>query len=455
MKARLGKVMNALGASLWFLPSLLALLGIVAAFGLIELDRRLEPASSGVAALLFQGGPEGARAVLSAIASSMMTVTGVTFSITVVSLTLAAQQYTPRVLRQFAADRGNQVVLGTFIATFIYSLLVLRVVRADDAGRFVPHLAVTGGVLLAVASLALLIYFIHHVAAMIQPSNIIRRIAQTTLELIDNLFPEPLGEGAPLEEVPDEKIPDGLGRGVPIPMGQTGYLQAVDEDALMKLAREEDLLIRLERRVGDYVIRGMLLATVWPHQQARPDLVDCVNGCFAFGRDRTMQQDPEYGVLQLSDIGVKALSPGINDPTTAMTSLDFLGALLHQFGGRRIPSPYRKDEDGTLRVIARGTDFERMADLAFSQIRHYGEQDAEVTLQLLRTLCAIAPAVRYHPDRREVLRRHLEEVRAGMERSIQSPAKRRQVEQQLGVTEEALSRSASISSEPCRAQWAA
>ena len=362
----------------------------------------------------------------------MMTVTGVTFSITVVALTLASQQYTPRVLRHFAADHGNQLVFGTFIGTFIYSLVVLRTVRADEAGRFVPHVAITGGVVLAVASLALLIYFIHHVAAMIQPSSIIERVSVATSKLIDHLFPEKLGTGATLAEAVTEGGPREPGQGIAVPSCTTGYLQAVDLQGLMRLAREEDLLIRMERAVGDYIPCGAVLATVfWAQRRPRADLPECLNGCFAFGRDRTMQQDPEYGVVQLSDIGVKALSPGINDPTTAMTCLDFLGALLLQLGQRHIPSRFRKDEEGDLRVIARGTDFARMADLAFCQIRHYGEGDAEVTLHLVRTLTRLGAVLGHGPGQQAVIKAHLEEIQAGMERGIRSSMKRRQIEQHL------------------------
>jgi uncharacterized membrane protein len=455
LKARLGKVLNALGASLWFVPSLLALAAAAVSLGLIEWDRRIEPQTLGIASLLFHGGPEGARAVLSALVSSMMTVTGVTFSVTVVALTLASQQYTPRLLRHFAADRVNQIVLGTFIGTFVYCLLVLRTVRSENAdgaaGPFVPQIAVTGGVVLAIASLALLIYFIHHVAAAIQPSNIISSLAQSTHELIDHLFPEQMGEEATVHEAREEGLPDSMGAGgLPIPAAETGYLQAVDVEALLRLAGEKSLLVRMERAIGDFVPRGATLATAWP-QPSRDnrqgdeqggehdrELARRINRCFAFGCDRTMQQDPEYGVIQLSDIAVKALSPGINDPTTALTCLDFLGTLLRHMAAREMPSPLRKDDQGRLRVITRGTDFGRMTDLALSSIRHYGESSAPVTLRLLETLREVAAVLPPGSDREEVLRCHLREIAAGAERGISSSAKRAQIEQALRRAEESV-----------------
>lgn len=368
----------------------------------------------------------------------MMTVTGVTFSVTVVALTLASQQYTPRLLRHFAADRVNQVVLGTFIATFVYCLLVLRTVRADEAGRFVPHIAVTGGLVLAVASLALLILFIHHTAASIQPSSIIGGIAEATHELIDHLFPQKLGMDATVAEAREETFPDKRAPGIVIPAREGGYLQAVDTEALMELAAQEDLLVRIERAVGDFLPRGAALASAWPRRSARPDLAQRLNRCFALGRDRTMQQDPEYGVIQLSDIAVKALSPGINDPTTAMTCLDYLAGVLRHLAERELPSPLRKDKQGGLRVITRGTDFERMADLSLSSIRHYGETSAAVTLRLLEVLGEVAAVLPAGSGRRQVLRSHLREIAAGAERGIKSEAKGAQIERLLRRLEETL-----------------
>ncbi len=428
MRARVEKIAAALGGSLWFLPAMLALCGIAAALLLVELDRHLEPEAMGLSGLLFGGGPDGARAVLSAVASSMMTVTGVTFSITVVALTLASQQYTPRVLGHFTADRGNQVVLGTFIATFVYCLLVLRTVRQDGAGLFVPHGAVTVGVLLALTSLAMLIYFIHHVAVMIQPSSIVERVAGSTEALIDRLFPE-RSPGAAV--APGGGDLEARGEGAVLPARCGGYVQTVDLDTLSEVAASGDVLIRVEAAVGEYVPRGGPLVTVWPPQRVYPDLGGRVDRCFVIGRDRTMQQDPEFGIIQLSDIAVKALSPGINDPTTAMTCLDFLGAVMERLGARETPPPLRTDRSGRLRVITRATDFGRMADLAFSQIRRYAEGDAEVTLRMARVLGRLARVTRSRPDRQAVVEAHLAELWAGMGRGLRSDLKRRQVEAEV------------------------
>jgi uncharacterized membrane protein len=205
----------------------------------------------------------------------------------------------------------------------------------------------------------------------------------------------------------------------------------VDQDGLMRVAEEENLRVRLEHLIGDFVYENDALATVWPAERVGPALIDRLNRRFALGRDRTLQQDPEYGVIQLSDIAVKALSPGINDPTTAVTCLDTLGSILRHLAGREIPSPYRRDSAGTIRVIAPGTDFERMTGLALRPIRHYGENDASVTLRLVQVLIDVAEVLPPGSDRRPVLRELLAEIDAGAERGLSSGAERARVRREI------------------------
>lgn len=413
MRAKLLKLQETLRSSLWFVPGLLVLGAIALAFGLISLDRRFEPDALGLSFLAFGGGPDGARGVLSAIATSMVTVAGVTYSITMVTLTLAAQQYTPRVLRSFTADRANQVVLGTFVATFVYCLLVLRTIRADGFGEFVPHYSVTAAVLLALVSLVLLIYFIHHTALSLQPTSIVATVAAGTHAVLDRLFPEPLGED--IDQAVETVSLDGVAA-TPVCAEQAGYLQSVDVEALLRAADREERVIRMERRIGDFVPGGALLATVIPELQA-DEAREQIRGCFITGRERTLREDPEFGVLQISDIALKALSPGINDPRTALTCIDYLGDLLRHLGSRRIPSAQRKGADGQLRVIALATDFERMVDLAFGQIRHYGRSDVEVLHGLLETIAGIGVRVT-DIGRRRVLSRHVELIQTTAEQCL-------------------------------------
>lgn len=415
MKTRLLQVTSWLQASFWFLPGLLVLVCAALALGLIAIDERVTADWITKLPWIFSGGADGARGLLSAIASSIVTVTGVTFSITVVALTLAAQQYTPRLLREFTADRGNQLVLGTFLGTFIYSLLVLRTIRAEQFGDFVPHLAVTGAVALAIWSVALLIFFIHHVTLSLRPNSILAAITEQAQGLIDHLFPERLGASGLEVDAPVAGDPGGPGERVRA--RKSGYVQTVDSQRLLRIAEEHQLLLRMDVGVGEFVAANGPLLTVWPASAIKTEIEARLCGCFGVGPERTVQQDLEFAVLQIVDIAVKALSPGINDPTTAKNCLDYLGALLQQLGCREIPSRFRRGADGALRVIARGPDFEGVTCLALDEIRHYAEGTPGVTLHLIRTLARIAQALP-QPERHRILRWQTDAVAESVEAAI-------------------------------------
>jgi uncharacterized membrane protein len=401
MSIRIQSILDELQSSLWFVPTLMVVFAIGLAVGLLQLDTALSPEEIGLEWLAFGGGASAARSILGTIGGSMVGVVGVLFSVTVVALTLAAQQYTPRVLREFTSDRSNQIVFGMFIGTFVYCLMVMRSVRGDGYGDFVPSFAVTGAMILAIVSLGSLIYFIHHVTVSIQVSYLIAQLARETHDSIDRLFPEPVGRDA--DEVVDansSSLEPCPGRQMLVRSPRSGYIQTLDHDALLKYAAERGVVVRLEQRIGEFVSQGMPLAVVWPVDGAGgnagcEDLADC----FAIGSVRTMHQDAEYGVRQILDIAVRALSPSMNDPTTAVTAIDYLGSILHHIGNRDIPSPFRKDNRGRLCVIARGANFETMANLAFNEIRQYAEGSVSVIIRVLQVAAKLASTIQ-NPHRR-------------------------------------------------------
>ncbi len=407
--ARLAQLWDALRTSYWFVPSLMAAGAVALSFASVHLDERVSYKWVRAVGWLWAGGAEGARQVLSTIAGSMITVAGVTFSITIVALTLASSQFGPRLLRNFVRDLGNQVVLGTFIATFTYCLLVLRTVRGEDGAEFVPYISVTLGVAFALADLGVLIYFIHHVATAIQADSLIVAVAGELEQAIDEMFPQELGEPPPAEA--REPLPPPDRAGLAVAARRSGYVQVIDDGALMALAGTADLVLELRRGPGAFVVEGGELARLWPAGRAAGDAAERVRAAVLLGARRTPSQDPEYAVHQLVEIAVRALSPGINDPFTTMTCLDWLGAALSRVAGRRIPARHRYDEAGRLRVIAPGTDFSAMADAAFNQIRQYGRGSVSVLLRLLDTLAAVGEHV-HRPGDRECLRRHARQVAA-------------------------------------------
>jgi uncharacterized membrane protein len=398
---------------------------VALALGTVRLDQALLLDRRAGATWLFGGGAEGARGVLSAIAGTMITVTGVVFSITIVALQLASGQFSPRVLRTFTGDRGNQVVLGAFIGAFTYALLVLRSVRSasEDGARFVPSASVTVAIVLALCSIGLLIYYIHHAASSIRASVVIDRAARDTFGLIDDLFPADVGRPAPSPAFDPAAAPAA---GVRAAAG--GYLQTIDEDALFDLAEAGSLTVRPAPRVGEFVLSGAMLADVWPAAafDADPDLADAIRGACVLGSERTLQADVELGFRQLADIAIKALSPGINDPTTATICVDRLAEALVRLADRGRPREVRTGTDGAVRVVLHGPPFDRLVGVAFDQIRHYGAGDATVAAHLATTLgrvAALAP-----PARRAPLRAQADLVLAGAREQIAIPADLERVE---------------------------
>jgi uncharacterized membrane protein len=386
---RLAHWRDVLVENLWLLPGA----GVAAAVGLSVLlttiDERLEADVTGW--YLFRGGPEGARSVLSAIASSIMTFTGVVFSVTVLVLQLASSQFSPRVLRTFLGDRRTQAALAVFVGTFVYALLTLRSVRgaSDGVTEFVPSLSVWFAVVLAGASVATFVYFIHHVSQSIRAVNVLARIGDETRESLEKLFPEGLG-GEP--DVPDAQRPVGSPSLAVLHDGSSGVTVAVAAERIWELACAAEVTVALVPMLGDFVPHRSVLFEVWG-DASRLD-VDALAAAVAIGRERTFMQDPGFGFRGIVDIAERALSPGINDPTTAVQAIDQLHDLLRRLCTRRFPDPVRVDEQGISRVVLPRPDFDAYVRLALDEIRAYGHGSVQVVRRLrflLEDLLSIAP----------------------------------------------------------------
>lgn len=418
---------------LWFVPSIIVLAAIVLAVGMVELSTKVDAEALARWPRVFGTSADGARSMLAAIAGSMITVAGVTFSITMVAVTQASSQYTPRILRNFMADRANQVVLGIFVGVFAYCLVVLRTIRGGDGLTFVPSLAVLLGVLLAILGIAVLIFFVHHIATTLQASEIIARVTQETIEVVDRLFPEELGEEASPAEHAAMVAAVPADRWRPVVARSTGYIQRVDGEGLMRVARKRGLVIRLEREIGDFVIAGLPIASLTPHPDSprSPDSegdkpADEVAGRFTISRYRTIDQDVRFGVRQLVDVALKALSPGINDMTTASTCVDYLGAILARMAGRRVETPYRSD-DGVLRVVAPGPTFESLVLDAFDEVRQHAEGNVSVLARLLETIEVVGRITR--PSvRRKVLEQQVALIEEAGTRTVASAQDRERLD---------------------------
>ena len=428
MKLSFITVLDRIRSSYWFVPAGMSLMAGVLSTLVLYLDRRFAGQIPPDAWWLYGGGAEGARVVLSAILTAMISVTSVVFSITIVALTLAAGQFGSRVLRSFMRDRGNQITLGTFIATFVYAMLVLRTVQGVDAADFVPPLAMSVGILLVFLSVGVLIYFIHHVASSIQADSVVRSIAMETEATIDRLFPGEIGMGDPVGDGP------GAGKGVRsslqerfdadatvVRAARGDQLQIVDHERLMRLAVEHDLVIRLRARPGHFVVQGGILAHVWTDGGLESELMDEIRESFVLGRSRSLQQDPEFGILQLVEVAVRALSTGINDPFTAMNCVDRISSLLCRLSGRSFPAAERFDDDGNLRVVADTSSFGGFVDSGFNQIRRNAGRSLAVLIRMLEALEDIGAQVSTD-EQRQVLEQHaILVLRAGLSHDPSGP----------------------------------
>jgi uncharacterized membrane protein len=430
MTALLLKYWDRLRSSFWFVPAVMAFMAAALApiaVGIDKvvldkaiLDKAIDEGWMQRLGWIYSGGAEGAGLLLGTVAGSMIAIAGTVFSMTLVALSLASSQLGPRLLRNFMRNTANQVVLGTFVATFVYCVLVLRTIRRVDEGAFVPHLSVSIGVLLAMVSIGVLIYFIHHVSVSIQADEVAARVGRELEGGIDRLFPGHLGKpGSESSNAPtDADLPAAFAREArPVGSLADGYLQQIDGDALMDLAAEEDLLLRLERRPGHYLVKGRALMMVWPGDRVTEILIDKLNAAFVLGNQRTAAQDVEFSFDQLVEIAVRALSPGINDPFTAIVCVDRLSSGLCRLARRDMPSALRFDPHGRLRLMAPGPSFAGIVDAAFNQIRQSARSNPAVAIRMLDAIGQIAGHVRRAPDS-TCLQRHADMIVRGAREAV-------------------------------------
>jgi uncharacterized membrane protein len=422
MRTRLRHLWEVVTTGYWFVPTVMMLAAAGAAFLLLYIDRATIGARVG---WLYAGGADGAKTMLSTVAGSVITVAGVVFSITIAALTQASSQFGPRLLRNFMRDTGNQVVLGTFVGTFIYCLLVLRTIhgKMEDGVEFVPQASVTFAVLLATASIAVLIYFIHHVSVSLQAPAVVAAVLQDMNDVIARLPVDQKGTGEPLA-ASDELPPEFHASTCPVPSVKQGYVQAVDYAGLVEFARGSDLILRVAYRPGQYVIEGTPLVHAWPADRGgNKEVAEHVNAAFICGRNATTEQDVEQALRQMVEVAVRALSPGINDPFTAINCVDALGSAICGVARRGLPGPHRYDGQGKLRLVAPVSTFAGVVDTAFNQIRQYGRGSVAVTIRLLEVLAICGRQV-VNEDQRGCLLRHATMVYEDSREAVTQPLDR-------------------------------
>ena len=433
---RFRQLWSNLRSSFWFVPSLIVVFSIGLAIALIEADSAGSDRWAAQWPLLFGAGAEGSRGMMSTIASSMISVVGVTFSMILVVLVLASSQYTSRILRNFMRSRVSQVVLGIFAGIFTYCLIVLRTIRGGDEGAFVPNLAVFFGFVLALGGVASLMFFIHHIASSIQASNIIASVSQDTIAAIDRLFPEKLGQG-PGEGDDDQTLrPPAERNWRTVPAKASGYIQSVNNAALLSLARDRKTIVWMEHGIGEFVVQNTALVSLDLEDPPDQETIDALQATFSISRHRTVEQDAAFGIRQIVDVALKALSPGVNDVTTAVTCVDYLTAILARIAPRQIPSSHRYEE-GELRVIAKGPSFKGLLAESFDQIRNNAKGNVAVISRMLdasQTLASFTAS----PHRRRALGEHVQWIAELTERTVESAHDRARIDTRLARVREAL-----------------
>lgn len=379
-----------LKSTFWFIPVIIILSSILLATGLIYLDGRMNFSQDGLSRLFLVYSSNSARSILSTISGAMMGVAGTVFSITLVALTLASSQFGPRLIKNFMYVRLNQVVLGAYVSTYLYCLLVLNVVRDGNDYTFIPSLSILVAIIAAVANIILLIIFIHSIAISIQADEVISDISDFISKQVESLFPEKMGEEIESEVTIDlSATTSAYQKRVPIYSPKSGYLQYIDNEALIDLITKNDSLLELNFRPGKHLVKGVEIGLLYTDHNWKKDELENIFTQFIIGKTKTSQQDLEFSIHQLVEIASRALSPGINDPYTAIACIDSLTVTMSNLAQARFPSKYRFDDEGSLRIIADTLDFEGVLDAAFNQIRQFSGGSSAVIIRLMEALTTI------------------------------------------------------------------
>ena len=430
MRIRIVTTWARLRSSFWFIPLLLILLAVALAVGIPIAEKNMQPCDMpGGQWLCYPGDLDGARILSSMVAGSMISIAGTVFSITIAVLAFTSSAFGFRLLRNFRQDRGNQIVLGTFVATFIYCLLILHMLSdAEDA--FIPRLSVTVGMALGLISVVALIYFIHHIAESIQANKVIASVGHDLDRILDHFFQNPGAPPPPQSEEVAEAAERIIAEGRPIKARASGYIQSIDTMRLMHLAVDRDMRIHLIRRPGHFATEEDTLAYISCQKPLPRAISRQINEAFILGTERVPGQDVEYALHQLVEIALRALSPSFNDPFTAMTCIDWLGASLNQVAGRDVPSPYRHDQEGYLRLVLVPLTFDGLVNAAFDQIRQTGRTSVSVTLRLLETMGIVMSHVQ-RQDYRQIIREQAMATYRGIMATDIDKSDRRDVEQRF------------------------
>jgi len=397
MKSLILNFFSEMRASYWYTPLMMLIIVICLATFTIHLDELHILAKYGKISWLIGGNPDGARSFLSTIATAMITVASITFSMTLLAVTFAGSQIGPRLTTNFMRDKTNQLTLGFFIAAFLYCLLILRsivqnntkdIIASNDGILYVPQISLLVALIMAITGLIILVYYIHHVPNSINMSNVVSSVGTLLFNQCEKRFPLGVGDG-----VQEKKIiisPSYHHCITTVPSNTYGYIRILDSERLMDLAKKNDCVLQLESDIGDFITNGIPLLLVYSKQSVTKEFIEQCQKVYAMGNKRNQEQDLDFLVNELIEIIARALSPGVNDPYSAINAFDWLHLFLNKIACTSQPCRARKDADGHIRLITAFKDIGYYIEMVFTKTRLYVCKDYNVTVHALKVLRQLA-----------------------------------------------------------------
>ncbi len=425
MRTHIRKLWDSLKSSYWFIPLVMMVLAIMLWLITSTLDHQLSTRDKKTIAWLYLSDADDMRTLLLTIAVAIIGVVGVVFTIIMVPLSIAASQFGPRLLRTFLRDSGTQVTLGVFTSTFIFCMVVLLQL-SHGSKQPLPQISVNVALLLGLISFGTLIYFINHIAVSMQAPVVVAKVSKELHVAISHDLPDTLDNAAGVSSSNEYNLlPDPQALHSVALAKKSGYLQVRDDDALLRLAEKRNLVFKLLYEPGNFVTEGRPLVQIWPGKND-DSLNEAINAAFVPGIQRTLVQDVTFGINELVEVAIRAMSPAINDPFTAITCLDWIGSALCRICVRRFPKALLFDNKEQLRIIRSPVTFTDLANAAFNQIREYGRGSTAVTLRLMETIqlvmrCAITD------EQREALLHHATLVETGCHTGLPEASDRERV----------------------------
>jgi uncharacterized membrane protein len=406
------EILSRLNSSYWFVPLVVTLAGVLLALVLLLADAAAPPTPASLLEIMRPSSADGARALLSAVIGAMITAISVTFSVTIVALTVAAQHFGPRVLNNFVRQTSAQLVLGTFMATFAYSVLALGAIRGSGPDADIPEIAVTGAVVLVILSIGALIYYVHYVSTTLQIGELATAIV---LDLRNTV--ERQREGTDPELAATHAVPEAPADAVPVSAVESGYVQRIDYASIVEGASDSDAVVWIRREPGAFLVGGTPLALVHPPAACNDTLAEQIRHSCIVGADRTYWHDPEFAVKQLVEIALRALSPGVNEPFTAMTCIDRLTEGLAAAAVAPPPTTSWVDRGGKVRVWVQVQPFPLLVRAAFDPIRIFAGPNPAIYARLVESLAELGLVARGERER-ELLREQADGVLRAAEREL-------------------------------------